>query len=116
MFTEGQEVYVNQTDSAHGIIEQDGERGVITHAGRIADGREQLVYVEWVDRPMRHQRNGSYRPYSQMWLSEDITWYKGFSIVHSPEDGTYGTVLGGSLQTSKSVNAVKRAIDNWVQA
>ena len=68
MFTEDQEVHVKMLDSAHGIIEQDGERGVITHAGRVDDG-QQLVYVEWVERPMRHQRNGSFRPYTQMWLS-----------------------------------------------
>lgn len=68
MFKEDQEVFVTLLDSAHGIIDADGERGVISYAGRVNEG-QQLVYVLWVDRPLRHQRNGAIRPFSQMWLT-----------------------------------------------
>tara|TARA_R100000329_G_scaffold127584_1_gene106283 strand:+ start:73 stop:282 length:210 start_codon:yes stop_codon:yes gene_type:complete len=68
MFEVNQEVKVNQIDSGNGVIDADGERGVITHVGAIDDGRA-LVYVEWVDRPLRHQANGSFRPFTQIWLA-----------------------------------------------
>lgn len=72
MFEVGQQVTVTQIDSAHGVIDPAGEEGVITFAGRVndADHAGQMVYVEWVTRPLRHQRNGSFRPHSQMWLDE----------------------------------------------
>ena len=68
MFEVNQEVKVNQIDSGNGVIDANGERGVITHVGTIEDGRA-MVYVEWVDRPLRHQANGSFRPYTQIWLA-----------------------------------------------
>jgi hypothetical protein len=68
MFEVNQEVKVNQIDSGNGVIDANGERGVITHVGTIEDGRA-LVYVEWVDRPLRHQANGAFRPYTQIWLA-----------------------------------------------
>lgn len=68
MFKEGQEVFVTQLGSAHGIIDADGERGVISFTGRVNNG-QQLVYVVWVDRPLRHQANGQVRPHAQMWLT-----------------------------------------------
>ena len=68
MFQVNQEVMVNQIDSGNGVIDADGERGVITFVGRV-DGDKVMVYVEWVDRPLRHQRNGSFRPCAQMWLT-----------------------------------------------
>ncbi len=68
MFEVGQETKVKQINSGNGVVDADGERGVITHVGRIEDGRA-LVYVEWVDRPLRHQANGSFRPFAQMWLA-----------------------------------------------
>jgi len=60
MFEVGQEVKVNQIDSGNGVVDADGERGVITHVGSIEDGRA-LVYVEWVERPLRHQAGGDMR-------------------------------------------------------
>jgi hypothetical protein len=68
MFEVNQEVKVNQIDSGNGVIDANGERGVITHVGTIEDGRA-LVYVEWIDRPLRHQANGAFRPYTQIWLA-----------------------------------------------
>lgn len=68
MFEVNQEVKVNQIDSGNGVIDANGERGVITHVGTIEDGRA-LVYVEWIDRPLRHQANGAFRPYTQIWLT-----------------------------------------------
>ena len=72
MFEVGQKVTVTQIDSSHGVIDAAGEEGVITFAGRTGDAdiAGQMVYVEWVNRPMRHQKNGSFRPYAQMWLDE----------------------------------------------
>ena len=66
MFELNQEVKINQIDSGNGVIDADGERGVITHVGAVEDDRA-LVYVEWVDRPLRHQANGAFRPFTQMW-------------------------------------------------
>lgn len=68
MFEVNQEVKINQIDSGNGVIDADGERGVITHVGTVEDGRA-LVYVEWVDRPLRHQANGAFRPFTQIWLA-----------------------------------------------
>ena len=68
MFEVGQEVKVTQVDSANGFVDPaEGERAVITFTGRV-DGDKTMVYVEWVDRPLRHQRNGAFRPQAQMWL------------------------------------------------
>jgi hypothetical protein len=71
MFTVGQEVFVTQLGSAHGIIDPEGERGVISAADRIDNG-QQLVYVQWVERPMINQRNAKIIPYAQMWLTPGV--------------------------------------------
>jgi len=67
----GQEVHIHQWDSATGDVytdvsntNMDGlERAVITHIGD-----NNLCWVEWVDRPMRHQANGAFRPSTQLFL------------------------------------------------
>ena len=75
----GQEVYIHQWDSATGdvitdvsnTLMDDLERAVITHVGGFnRDGHGPLCWVEWVDRPIKHQRNGSFRPATQLFLTE----------------------------------------------
>ena len=72
----GQEVYINQWDSATGdvitdisnTLMDDLERAVITHIGDHTRDGNPLCWVEWVDRPMRHQANGAFRPTAQLFL------------------------------------------------
>jgi hypothetical protein len=72
-----QEVYIYQWDSATGDVftsvdhdrDMSGlERAVITHIGDHSRDGLPLCWVEWVDRPMVHQANGSFRPSSQLFL------------------------------------------------
>ena len=76
----GQEDYIHQWDYAAGdvitdisnTLMDDLERAVITHISADSAGRGRnngtLCWVEWVDRPMRHQANGSFRPATQLFL------------------------------------------------
>ena len=71
----GKEIYVHQTNYYTGYLvnKDDGERAKITHIGDSdPEGFHagNLCYVEWIDRPMVHQRNGSFRPFTQLWLSD----------------------------------------------
>lgn len=77
----GQEVHINQWDSATGDVlagnidasntNLDGfERAVITHIGDHTKDGNPLCWVEWVDRPMLHQANGAFRPATQLFLEE----------------------------------------------
>jgi hypothetical protein len=75
----GQEVYIQQWDSATGDVytdvsntNMDGlERAVITHVGGFnRKGQGPLCWVEWVDRPLMHQGNGAFRPATQLFLEE----------------------------------------------
>ena len=73
--TIGKEIYVNQTDYAHGYItdSNQGERGKITHIGDsdpFGFHAGKLCYIEWIDRPIVHKKNGSFRPFTQLWLSD----------------------------------------------
>ena len=70
MFEVGQETFITQVDSANGVISADGERAIITHVGTHTNqSGDPLCYVEWVDRPLRHQRNGAFRPFTQLFLA-----------------------------------------------
>jgi hypothetical protein len=72
----GQEVYIQQWDSATGDVytdvsntNMDGlERAVITHIGDHTKDGNPLCWVEWVGRPMLHQANGAFRPSTQLFL------------------------------------------------
>ena len=72
----GQEVYINQWDSATGDVitdisntqMDDLERAVITHVGDHTRDGNPLCWVEWVDRPMQYQANGASRPATQLFL------------------------------------------------
>ena len=75
----GQEVYIQQWDSATGdvwtdvsnVADMDGlERAVITHIGDHTRDGLPLCWVEWVDRPLIHQANGAFRPSHQLFLEE----------------------------------------------
>ena len=68
MFTEGQIVNIIKTNSASAFVNADGEQAVIIDALRI-DGDRQMVYVEYPNRPLRRQRNGSFTQKDQLWLS-----------------------------------------------
>ena len=71
------QIFVQLKASYEGIIVSDsvkGERAVVTHIGGVSPTGSHagnLCYVEWIDRPMVHQRNGSYRPFKQLWLSHN---------------------------------------------
>jgi hypothetical protein len=71
----GQYIYVEQDHSAS-VVEGD-EVARITH---ISEGCEsdfrpahKLCYIEWVNRPLMHQRNGAFRPNTQVWVPAAIT-------------------------------------------
>jgi|TARA_A100001391_G_scaffold181100_1_gene146871 hypothetical protein len=71
----GQYIYVEQDDCAS-VVEGD-EAARITH---ISEGHEsdfrpghKLCYIEWVNRPLKHQRNGAFRPSTQVWVPAAIT-------------------------------------------
>ena len=77
----GQEVYIQQWDSATGDVwtdiskgpyvnEDTLERAVITHIGDHTRDGMPLCWVEWVDRPLIHQANGARRPATQLFLEE----------------------------------------------
>ena len=75
----GQEVYIQQWDSATGdvwidvsnVADMDGlERAVITHIGDHTRDGLPMCWVEWVDRPLIHQANGAFRPSAQLFLEE----------------------------------------------
>lgn len=51
------------------------EEAKITHVGR-DDGDRVLCYIEWINRPLRHQKNGSFRPYTQVWVPKFIYQFK----------------------------------------
>ena len=70
----GEEIYVVQWDQANGLVfgspvTDEAERCVITHVGdHTNEDGAPLCWVEWVDRPMRHQANGTFRPAAQLFL------------------------------------------------
>lgn len=68
MFTEGQTVNITKINSASAFVSVDGEKAVVIDALRI-DGDRQMVYVEYPNRPLRRQRNGSFTQKDQLWLS-----------------------------------------------
>lgn len=69
------EVFVHLTSSYEGFIVSDsvkGERAIVTHIGDVSPTGNyagNLCYVSWIDRPIVHHKNGSFRPFQQLWLS-----------------------------------------------
>jgi len=70
----GKSILVNQPES-HFVVAGE-EAALITHVteGHSSEAlpNHSLCYIEWVNRPMRHQANGSFRPYTQVWVPNDI--------------------------------------------
>lgn len=69
----GNIIFVKQDTSASVI--EGCEEAKITHVGR-DDGERVMCYIEWVERPMRHQKNGSFRPYTQAWVPKSLKQFK----------------------------------------
>lgn len=69
----GNIIFVKQDTSAS--VVEGLEEAKITYVGR-DDGDRVMCYIEWVERPMRHQKNGSFRPYSQVWVPKSLQQFK----------------------------------------
>ena len=70
----GKSILVYQAAS-HFVVAGD-ETARITHV-REGDSHPELpnhslCSIEWVNRPLRHQMNGSFRPFTQVWVPNDI--------------------------------------------
>ena len=70
----GQTIYVDQEESH--LVCEGSERALITHVGNGSHHplgeTHSLCHIEWVDRPLIHQRNGSFRPNTQVWVPHNI--------------------------------------------
>lgn len=70
----GKSILVSQLES-HFVVAGD-EAALITHVteGHSSEAlpNHSLCYIEWVNRPLRHQMNGSFRPFAQVWVPNDI--------------------------------------------
>ncbi len=75
----GQTIHVELVDFHR--VDEGSERALITD---VCDGSHSslhethsLCYIEWVDRPLIHQRNGSFRPFNQVWVPNHISAKEG---------------------------------------
>ena len=76
--TVGSEIFVALVESH--LVCEGAERALVTHVGDTSDAfsgsdgkAHSLCHIEWVDRPLRHQRNGSFRPSTQVWVPHTIS-------------------------------------------
>ncbi len=71
----GQTIYVDLVDFHR--VDEGSERALITHVGygshHPLGETHSLCHIEWVDRPLIHQRNGSFRPHTQVWVPHTVT-------------------------------------------
>ena len=70
----GQTIYVDLVD--YHRVGEGSEKALITYVGDSSHHSmgetHSLCYIEWVDRPLIHQRNRSFRPFDQVWVPNHI--------------------------------------------
>lgn len=77
-FEMGNIIFVEQDTSAS-VVDGCEEASIIDVLGsdhHPKGATHTLCWIEWVDRPVIHQRNGAVLPRTQVWVPNSLTQYK----------------------------------------